>query len=160
MIGKKLGAVVVLTAIAGFGLSMVSSDEVQAKTGVKLGSLKCNVEGGVGAILTSSKEMTCTLHKVNGNKEHYTGVIRKYGLDIGVTGKATMVWLVFAPGKTNEGALRGKYIGAAADASAGVGAGANLLVGGSNKSITLQPLSMQVQTGVNIAVGVSTLELR
>jgi len=160
MIVKKQIAITIVSAVAIFGLTILSGTMVQAKSGIKLGSLKCNISGGIGAIVTSSKDMTCTLHKVNGNKEHYTGVIRKYGLDIGVTGKAKMVWLVFAPGKTNNGALRGKYVGAAADASVGVGAGANVLVGGSNKSITLQPVSMQVQTGVNVAVGVSTLELR
>jgi len=159
MTANKLIAMALLSSIASIGMLALSGPEVQARTGVKLGSLKCNVESGVGAIITSSKDMSCTLHKVNGNKEHYTGVIRKFGLDIGVTGKAKMVWLVFAPGKTNVGALRGKYVGAAADASAGVGGGANVLVGGFNKSITLQPVSMQVQTGVNVAVGVSTLEL-
>lgn len=157
---KKIIVTAIISTMAGVGFSVLSADMVQAKTGIKIGSLKCNVAGGVGAIIASSKDMTCTLHKVNGNKEYYTGVIRKYGLDIGVTGKAKMVWLVFAPGKTNVGALRGTYIGAAADASAGIGAGANVLIGGFNKSVTLQPVSMQVQTGVNVAVGVSTLELR
>jgi len=158
---RTIAMTVALTVgVTGLGMTMLSGDAAYAKTGVKLGSLKCNVDGGIGAIITSAKDMTCTLHKINGSKEHYTGVIRKYGLDIGITGKATMVWLVFAPGKTNRGALRGTYVGAAADASLVVGGGANVLVGGFNKSITLQPVSLKVQTGVNVAVGVSTLELR
>ncbi len=156
MIRKTVFAIAVVAAMAG----LVAGGAAYAKTGVKLGSLKCNVEGGIGAIITSAKDMRCTLHKVNGNKEYYTGVIRKYGLDIGVTGKATMVWLVFAPGKTNAGALRGTYVGAAADAAVVVGGGANVLIGGFKKSITLQPVSVQVQTGINVAVGVATLELR
>lgn len=155
MMSKKLFAVALAASVAGVMLS----GAVHAKTGVKIGSLKCNVEGGIGAIITSSKEMSCTLYKLSGKTEHYSGVIRKYGLDIGITGKAKMVWLVFAPGKVNAGALRGTYVGASADASVIVGAGANVLVGGFNKSVTLQPVSLQVQTGVNVAAGVTTLEL-
>lgn len=154
---KTATTLVALTAIASLALA---SGVANARTGVKIGSLKCNVEGGVGAIIASAKDMNCVLHKVNGKTESYTGVIRKFGLDLGITGKAKMVWLVFAPGKTNSGALRGTYVGAAAEASAVVGAGANVLVGGFNKSITLQPVSLQVQTGVNVAAGVTTLELR
>ncbi|VAW01461.1 hypothetical protein MNBD_ALPHA08-326 [hydrothermal vent metagenome] len=156
MTAQKIFKIAVVAGVAG----MLASVSAQAKPGVKIGSLKCNVAGGIGAIITSSKSMKCTLYKLNGKTERYSGVIRKYGLDIGITGKAKMVWLVFAPGKVNTHALRGTYVGASADASVIVGGGANVLVGGFNKSISLQPVSLQVQTGVNVAAGVTTLELR
>lgn len=156
MMSKKVFAIAMAASMAG----VLLSGEASAKTGVKIGSLKCNVAGGIGAIITSSKKMSCTLYKLSGKTERYSGVIRKFGLDIGITGKAKMVWLVFAPGKVNVGALRGTYIGASADASVIVGAGANVLIGGFNKSVTLQPVSLQVQTGINVAAGVTTLELR
>ena len=143
-------------AVAALSLFATAGD---ARTGVKIGSLTCRIDGGAGAIITSSKTMACTLHKLNGHKERYTGIIRKFGVDVGVTGKAKMVWLVFAPGRVNRGALRGTYVGAAANASAIIGGGANVLLGGFNNSISLQPVSLQVQTGINVAAGVSTLEL-
>lgn len=141
------------------GCALVTTP-TQARTGVKIGTLVCNIEGGIGLVLGSSKDMRCTLHKLNGKVEHYTGVVRKFGLDIGVTGKAKMAWTVFAPGRVNKYALRGTYVGAAVDASLGVGGGGKVLVGGFNKSLTLQPVSVQAQTGANIAAGVSTLVLR
>ncbi|HHI82102.1 MAG TPA: DUF992 domain-containing protein [Rhizobiales bacterium] len=148
------------TAMAAAAASLLVSSPLAARTGVRIGTLDCDVDGGIGLILTSKKNMRCTLTRISGKQEYYTGTIRKYGLDIGVTGKARMGWVVFAPGKINTGSLRGTYVGASADASAGIGGGANVLVGGFNKTITLQPVSLQAQTGLNVAAGVSSLELR
>ncbi len=147
------------TICAAIAIAGMIATPASAKSGVKVGTLACNVSGGIGLIITSKKTMRCTLHKVSGRTENYKGTIRKFGLDIGVSGKAKMVWVVFAPGKTNRGALRGTYVGASANAAVGIGAGANVLVGGFNKSITLQPVSVQAQTGLNVAAGVSSLEL-
>jgi hypothetical protein len=125
--------------------------------GVNIGRLECVVEGGIGLIITSKKRMQCVYRSTTGREETYFGSIRKFGLDIGVTGEAYMVWGVFAPGVVDDGALAGDYVGGSAEATAGVGAGANALVGGGN--ITLQPVSVQVQTGVNAALGVTSMSL-
>lgn len=130
-----------------------------AKDGVKIGVLECDVSGGIGLIIGSSKAVACTFENSEGQVEHYEGKIGKLGIDIGVTGETAMAWLVFAPGKVNKGALAGSYGGASAEATIIVGLGANVLVGGSDKSIALQPLSVQGQTGLNIAVGLASLSL-
>jgi hypothetical protein len=131
-----------------------------AKSGVKVGALSCTVEGGVGLILGSSKEMNCTFDPAgSGKRERYTGRITKLGLDIGVTGESYIRWLVFAPGKIERGALEGSYGGASAEATVGVGLGANVLVGGLKDSIALQPVSVQGQEGLNIAAGISSMKL-
>ena len=70
-----------------------------------------------------------------------------------------MVWAVYAATSGGPAALAGTYAGASAEASVGAGLGANVLVGGSNRTIALQPLSVQGQTGVNLAVGVTGLTL-
>lgn len=152
---KTLKLAVAVAVVTAFGVV-----GAQAKTGVRIGTLDCDVSGGVGLIVTSAKDMKCTLHRVSGKKEFYTGVIRKFGLDVGITGKAKMGWVVFAPGKIDRKSLVGRYVGVSADASVAVGGGANVLLGGFNKTITLQPVSGQLQTGVNVAAGVSTLVLR
>jgi Protein of unknown function (DUF992) len=54
----------------------------------------------------------------------------------------------------------GNYGGASAEATVGAGLGANVLVGGSDRTIALQPLSVQGQTGLNVAAGVTELILR
>ena len=134
-----------------------------AQQGVELGVLDCAIDGGTGFIVGSQKDLTCTFTPGNGGApDAYFGSVTKYGLDIGVTGVALMQWLVLAPSADvyAPGSLAGDYVGASAEASAAVGAGANLLVGGSDSTITLQPLSVQAQTGLNIAVGVSQFQLR
>ena len=92
--------------------------------------------------------------------EYYTGTISKLGVDIGVTGGGIMVWLVFAPTNRPVGGLSGNYVGGSAEASVVAGLGANALVGGSNRSVALQPLSVSGQVGLNIAAGVAGLDLR
>jgi hypothetical protein len=88
--------------------------------------------------------------------------MRRLGLDIGITAASRSLWLVFSirPTRVKRSTLAGDYVGASGDASFGIGAGANVLIGGLNRSITLQPLSIQGQTGVNLAIGVSRLTLR
>jgi len=141
--------------------SLFFSPQAKAQgTNIQVGVLKCTVAGGTGFILGSSKRLSCTFKKQNGVREHYTGKIKKFGLDIGTTKKAKISWLVFAPsGKNINRALAGSYVGVSAEVTVGGGVGANLLVGGIDKSITLQPLSVQVQEGFNIAAGIGSLTL-
>ena len=135
-----------------------------AQEGVELGVLDCMVDGGAGFIVGSSKDVSCTYDPADDAfpVEQYFGNISKIGLDVGVTGASVMQWLVLAPTADvyAPGLLAGDYAGASAQVTAGVGVGANLLVGGSNQTFTLQPLSVQAQTGLNLAVGVSRFELR
>jgi len=132
--------------------------------GVELGLLDCLVDGGTGFIFGSTKDVTCTYKPASPDfaPETYFGAINKFGLDIGYTGSTTIQWVVLAPTDNiyAPGALAGDYVGASADASIAVGGGANLLVGRSAQTFTLQPLSVQTQTGVNLAVGVTEFQLR
>lgn len=124
----------------------------------RVGTLRCEVEGGIGLIVGSSKGVTCTFKGPQGT-ERYAGRINKLGLDVGVTGKQYLRWVVFAPG-TGDATLAGRYAGVSASGSLGAGFGANALVGGSSKQVVLQPISVQAGTGVNVAVGVASLNLQ
>ena len=140
--------------LAGTGASMA------AGAGIKVGTLVCDVSGGIGLILGSKKSMRCTYSRASdGREEYYNGSIAKFGIDIGVTKAQTMGWVVVAPGEVGSGSLAGHYVGATAEATVGIGAGANVLIGGFNNTVTLQPLSLQSQTGLNIAAGVADLQL-
>jgi len=145
----------IVTSLIALGLTVSA---VEAKDGVKIGVLSCEIEGGVGFIIGSSKDIDCVFSGERGD-EHYHGSIDKLGVDIGVTGKSNVAWAVFAPGKINRGALEGSYGGASAEVTVIGGLGANVLVGGSDKSINLQPVSVQAQTGLNIAAGIAGLRL-
>jgi Protein of unknown function (DUF992) len=98
--------------------------------------------------------------RAGGGREHYVGTIGKLGIDIGVTTDTVLGWIVFAPGKLKSGSLKGSYTGASAEATVGLGVGANVLVGGFRQSVNLQPISLQAQTGLNVAAGVASLNLR
>lgn len=130
-----------------------------AGSGVKIGVLTCNVEGGVGFIIGSSKDAVCTFKSNGSRAEHYVGTVGKLGVDIGVTDQTVLAWAVFAPGKLGRDALKGSYTGVSAEATVGVGLGANVLVGGFKKGINLQPISVQAQTGLNVAAGIGSLTL-
>ena len=137
-----------------------SAAHAQAK--IDAGTLECTSPGGVGLILGSKTAYECRFFPAGGGpSEPYSATVTRIGLDIGITGKTVMVWSVLSTGQARRpGMLTGSYVGAAADASVVVGAGAKLLVGGSQNAITLQPLSVQGQSGVNLAVGVAELTIR
>ena len=153
----------VLCAVAlAAGVGLVSGTHAQASgSRVQVGVLDCTVSGGTGFIIGSTKSLTCTFKKAGGGRERYTGRINKYGIDIGSTKVSHIAWAVFAPSKKIAyGALAGSYGGLSAEATVGAGIGANALIGGSRKSIALQPFSVQAQSGLNIAAGIASLELR
>jgi hypothetical protein len=132
---------------------------VHSQSGANVGTLSCNVAGGVGFVFGSSKDLSCLFTRTDGKAERYTGSIKRFGIDIGFTKEAQMVWLVFAPGNIAPGALSGSYGGATASGTVGVGVGANVLLGGSNKQITLQPVSVEGSVGLNVAAGIGAVDL-
>lgn len=148
----------ILAAIALAAISVVPARADR----VELGILDCEVSGGAGFILGSSKTMACTFRAGNRPAEKYTGVVQKFGLDVGVTAGSYVKWIVY--GVTADsyapGALAGDYTGVSAEATAGLGLGANALIGGSERSYALQPVSVQGQRGLNLAVGVTSFRLR
>ncbi|OED01587.1 MULTISPECIES: DUF992 domain-containing protein [unclassified Rhizobium] len=137
------------------------SPEVASEPKERLGTLSCEVAGGVGMILGSSRKVSCTFKQRTGKVERYAGTIGKLGIDVGITGKSYLSWVVLntAPTRIGDGALAGTYVGASAGASVGLGLGANVLIGGNAKNFALQPLSAEAGTGLNVAAGVSRLQL-
>mgnify|MGYP001404387461 CR=1 FL=1 len=152
--GAGRGAAVAL-ALAG---SMAAAPASAAQ--LRVGVLECIVDPGIGFIVASSKALKCTFTPSAGAPERYSGRISKLGLDIGVTGRSIIVWAVFA-GQSGYSpwSLAGNYFGISAQASVALGVGANALVGGSDKSLVLQPISVQAQMGLNLAAGVAGLTL-
>src|SRR5277367_1256427 len=127
--------------------------------GVKVGVLNCHESSGWGFIFGSSKGLHCIYHH-GGYSERYNGDVSKFGVDIGYTSGAVIVWDVLAPNAGPErGALAGDYVGVQASASVGPGVGANALVGGFRRSFTLQPVSIQGEEGLNVAAGIGSMSL-
>ena len=128
---------------------------------VQAGTLACDISGGIGLIIGSQRTLNCSFTpSLPGPVEFYAGTLTKFGVYLGVTAGGSMVWLVYAPTNRIAGALAGSYGGATAEASFVAGLGANVLVGGSNRTVALQPVALQGQSGLNVAAGVAGIDLR
>jgi Protein of unknown function (DUF992) len=139
-------------------LSFVSTGA--GSQGVNAGLLECRGIGTTGFIIGSVHELECVFRTEYMPPVRYHGIVRKYGLDVGVTEASVLAWGVVAPtARIGPGDLAGTYGGVSAGAALGVGAGANALVGGSGNTIALQPVSVEGQSGVNVTLGVASLEL-
>lgn len=150
-----------ITAGAAVGIAALAAvSSAPAQSRVEIGMLTCTASGSTGFIVGSTRDLRCRFNR-KGRDEYYTGTINKYGLDVGSTAQAQIAWAVLAPtSNLPSRSLVGSYGGISAEATVGVGLGANALIGGSERSIVLQPVSVQSQQGLNIAAGVASLELR
>ena len=127
---------------------------------VRVGGLTCDTGPRVGLLVGSRQRMSCVFRSNTGQQYHYRGRITRLGMDVGITAGGRLFWGVFAPTThIGPGTLRGTYVGAGGSASFRLGLGANVLVGGSHRTISLQPLSVEGQLGVNLALGVAGLTL-
>jgi hypothetical protein len=148
-----------LAAAAAIAAAAMAFGAPARADGVKVGVLTCHESSGWGFIFGSSKGLRCVYHH-GPYAEHYEGDVSKFGVDVGYTSGAVIVWDVFAPNTgPARGALAGNYVGVQASAAAGPGAGANALVGGFDRSFTLQPVSIQGETGLNVAAGIGSMSL-
>jgi len=151
----------IVLRLAALALAASLSSAAGAQERVRAGSLTCDVSAGIGFIIGSKRTVHCTFTpSIPGPIEIYTGSIKRLGVDLGVTAGGVMIWLVYAPTTRPVGGLSGSYVGASGQASAIAGLGANVLVGGSNQTVALQPLSIEGQAGINVALGVADLDLQ
>ena len=141
--------------------SLGAAQAQQPMQRVQVGILECRGGASIGFIVGSVTNLGCVLRADGLPEDRYVATIRKVGLDLGITQESALAWGVFAPvARLGPGDLAGNYAGAQGSAAIGVGVGGNVLVGGSNNTIALQPLSVQGQVGLSIAAGLESLELR
>ena len=153
MLRHAIGTVAIVLAAASAGPAAAQ----QARAGL----LTCDLSAGIGLIVTSQKQVSCSFapDRPGVVREDYDCTITKFGLDLGVVGGGVLVWAVFTETVAGPGFLAGDYVGASGEASLGVGLGANVLIGRSNRTVTLQPISVSGEIGVNFAIGVTELHL-
>lgn len=152
-------ALCILSAATALALMAVPLVSQQPYT--KAGALSCRMAPTIGLIIGSRQTMRCEFIPERGPPEYYSGVISRIGLDLGVTAGGQMAWAVLASvERPARGALTGTYVGGSGDISLGLGVGANVLFGGSANSIALQPISIEGQIGLNLALGLASLQLQ
>jgi hypothetical protein len=141
--------------------SFVGAQAQQPMARVQIGVLECRGGASIGFIVGSVTNLGCVLRIEGMPEDRYVATVRKVGVDLGITQESALAWGVYAPvARLGPGDLAGNYAGAQGSAAVGVGVGGNVLVGGSENSIALQPLSVQGQVGLSVAAGLESLELR
>ena len=149
-----------LAGLAVAGL-IASFTNASAQRMVRVGVLECRGAPSIGFVVGSVTNLGCVLRTDRMPEDRYIATFRKVGLDLGITQETLLAWTVFSPvDQLGPGDLSGNYAGAQGSVSIGLGLGGNVLIGGSNNSIALQPLSVQGQIGLNVAAGLASLELR
>ncbi|PYE86629.1 DUF992 domain-containing protein [Phyllobacterium leguminum] len=170
---KIVAAALAALPVLAFGGTALAADMIREappvqvqpdqRDGVRIGYLDCRVGGGVGYVIGSAKEADCVFTSTMGGGEpldHYTGVIRKLGVDLGFTTEGRMIWAVFAPtAGYHHGSLAGLYQGLTAEASFGLGGGLNVMGGGTAGSVQLQLVSLTGLKGLNLAATSTSMTL-
>jgi hypothetical protein len=154
---RNRAAYVAIVAVAAVVAASTANAESRR---VQIGTLTCSLSSSIGLVIGSQRNVSCVFRGVPGEPdEPYTGTMTRVGLDVGLTTGSVIIWTVFADTSRHKGILTGTYTGASAEMSIAAGLGANVLVGGSNQTLALQPVSVQGQIGLDIAAGVGSLDL-
>jgi hypothetical protein len=165
-LGRATNMLRIYFLLAMLCLSATFSVPAAAQAWTQIGTLSCRVDPNIGFIIVGHQPMQCVYTQAPGAlpqvpPQSYDGALNTVGLSIGFSAGSVLGWAVFAPTTgVPAGALAGEYVGVSADVGVGLGAGANVLLGGSNRTIALQPLSLQGSAAVNVIAGVSSLKLR
>ncbi len=132
------------------------------KPWTQVGMLTCKLNPSIGFIIAGHQSMECRyVPGAGGSAQAYQGALNMVGINIGISAGGILNWAVLAPTDgIPAGALAGEYVGASADAGFIVGVGTNVLIGGSNRTLALQPISVEGSVAANVALGVSALKLR
>ena len=149
-----------IAAIAAAALALSAASVQSQPRQLQVGQLTCSLSASIGLVVGSQRNVNCIFRGQPGEPEEaYTGTMTRVGLDVGFTTGGIIVWTVFADSNRYAGMLAGTYGGPTAEVSVAAGLGANVLVGGSRRTVALQPISLQGQVGLDIGAGISALEL-
>jgi len=152
-----------LLALLALPAFIVGPADAQApQNWTQVGMLTCKLNPSIGFVIAGHQSMECRyVPSANGPPQAYQGAINTVGVDLGISAGGVLGWAVLAPTSgIPAGALAGEYVGASGDLGIGLGAGANVLIGGSSRTVALQPVSLEGSIAVNVALGVSALKLR
>jgi len=143
-------------------VALTGPASAQSPSWTQTGMLSCKLNPSIGFIIVGHQSMECRfVPSMPGPPQLYEGALNTVGIDIGIVGGGALAWGVLAPtAGVPAGALAGTYVGASGDVALGLGVGANVLVGGSNRSFALQPVSVEGSVALDVTLGLSALQLR
>jgi hypothetical protein len=153
-------AALVVSAFCGLTADFAGAQTPASWT--QIGMLNCKLNPSIGFVIFGHQSMECRFTQSDRfPPQVYEGALNTVGIDIGVSAGGVLAWAVFAPtAGPPPGALAGEYVGATGEIGVGLGAGVNVLIGGSGRSFALQPLSIEGSVAINVTLGLSGLQLR
>ena len=130
-----------------------------ASADVELGVLSCKsvVGSRLNLVIRSTVDVKCEMKYSGGEVERYKGETGiALGLDLSFKDNEEIAFTVISASEVKVGSypVTGKYIGAKATVSAGIGLGAAALIGGSNDNFGLNPLALETNQGVGVAADI------
>ena len=136
--------------------------QAQGQNWTQSGMLRCKLNPSIGFVIFGHQSMECRfVPSLPAPPQIYEGALNTVGIDVGVVGAGGLAWAVLAPTSgVSAGALAGEYVGASGDIALGAGVGANVLIGGSQRSFALQPVSVEGSVALDVTLGLSALQLR
>jgi hypothetical protein len=151
----KLSAVALAAAVAiPLGTTAANAASVQ------VGMLQCEMSPGISAVIGSSRDLDCIFKPTSSAPpEHYQGTLSKFGIDLGYVQGGKLAWAVYAPSRLMEGALQGSYGGTSANVALGFGGAVNVLGGGFEGSVALQPIALESTLGINLGATIASMKL-
>ena len=151
-----------LLAMLVLAIVVAPAPAQSGKPWTQVGMLTCKLNPSIGFIIAGHQSMECRyVPGAGGGPQAYQGALNMVGINIGITAGGILNWAVLAPTDgIPAGALAGEYVGASGDVGFIVGVGTNVLIGGSSRTLALQPVSVEGSVGANVALGVSALKLR
>jgi hypothetical protein len=146
----------------GAFVALAAVGTVAAHAGERVGALECHISGSGVSVLVENQALDCIYRDdaEGALPSHYIGKLTKVGANLSVNGPGQLVWVVAAATRhLGPGALSGDYAGPEASVKALVGGGAAVLVGGSDNTISLQPVSVEAGTGIGVTAGIESMNL-
>ncbi|MGY3447995.1 DUF992 domain-containing protein [Bradyrhizobium sp. USDA 4353] len=141
-------------------VSVAPLAQAHASRPMRVGVLECEGRRTTGKLVMSNARLRCVFRSQGRAPERYVAKVRRYGLDLGLTDETRMAWAVTAPvNDFGRSELGGRYGGVSANAAALVGFGGSFLLRDTDRATQLQPISLQGQTGMNLAAGITEVEL-
>ena len=158
---RFLATAMILAGATALGIGC-SHHNVHDTRAVKIGVLTCeSVPGSHFSMLVhSSMDFECVIPHAGIQDRYRAQAGVALGVDTHWRKSETLRFSVFATHAGEPaGFLAGRFVGARASATLGVGGGAKVLVGGGERHITLKPIALSTSSGVGVSAGLAHLTL-
>lgn len=151
-----------LIALAGVLVTAVPLAASEAPQRFAVGTLRCAASTADARDAETAKSLTCIFRAGKaGVNSYYRGRIIKFSGDMEQPPDPAISWTVWVPEEIDlsNASLAGRYASVPVDDPRVAGLGTNLMLGGENEAIVLEPIHGSQKDRADLAAAIATLEL-